>query len=186
VYQAAAYVSGSRPIWPQRVSEALGLTWSDVDLDRGVIVLDDNKTDEPRSWALDRGVAEALRRWHRVFSKRALRSGLVFVDPETGKRRNRFNAAKDLRRHLVLAGVERPQLFERSEVRVPMRAHDLRATFVTLALANGRTETWVADRTGHKSSAMINRYRRAARTATELNLGELLPLSDAIPELPDA
>src|SRR5262249_34714494 len=32
-------------------------------------------------------------------------------------------------------------------------------------------------------SQMINRYRRAARTAAELGLGELLPLDVAIPEL---
>jgi hypothetical protein len=54
---------------------------------------------------------------------------------------------------------------------------------VTIALATGQTETWVADRTGHKSSTMINRYRRAARMAAELNLGSLQPLDEAIPEL---
>jgi len=64
-----------------------------------------------------------------------------------------------------------------------LRVHDLRATFVTLSLANGRTETWVADRTGHRSSQMINRYRRAARSAAELGLGGLVPLDVAIPEL---
>src|SRR5690606_7334475 len=46
-----------------------------------------------------------------------------------------------------------------------------------------RTETWVADRTGHKSSQMINRYRRAARSASELGLGELSPMVDSVPEL---
>ena len=39
------------------------------------------------------------------------------------------------------------------------------------------------DRTGHTSSNMINLYRRTARTAAELGLGELLPLDEAIPEL---
>jgi AAA ATPase domain len=63
-----------------------------------------------------------------------------------------------------------------------LRVHDLRATFV-LSLANGKTETWVADRTVHRSSRMTNRYRRAARSATELDLGALLPLDVAIPEL---
>ena len=148
-------------------------TWSG-----GVIVLDDNKTEEPRSWALDPGVVRAHRKWQTGFSPRALRAGL-------GTRRSRFNAAKGLRRHLQVAGVDRPQLFERTAARVPMRARDLRATFVTLALANGKTETWVADRTGHKSSVMINRYRRAARTAAELALGGLVPLCEAIPELRD-
>jgi hypothetical protein len=40
----------------------------------------------------------------------------------------------------------------------------------------------VADRTGHKSSAVINRYRRAARTWGELALGELVPHDLEIPE----
>jgi hypothetical protein len=55
----------------------------------------------------------------------------------------------------------------------------------TLGLAAGRTEAWIADRTGHRSTAMINRYRRAARTAAELGLGEPMPLDAAIPELRD-
>jgi integrase len=69
-----------------------------------------------------------------------------------------------LRADLKTAGVTRAELFERSAVRQPIRVHDLRATFVTVGLANGKTETWVADRTRHRSSAMINRYRRQART----------------------
>jgi hypothetical protein len=74
-------------------------------------------------------------------------------------------------------------LFERGPNRLPIRHRDLRATFVTTSLANGKTETWVADRTGHKSSTMINRYRRRARTHRELGLGPLAPLVAAIPEL---
>jgi integrase len=67
-----------------------------------------------------------------------------------------------------------------------MRVHDLRASFATLALASGKSETWVADRTGHKSSQMINRYRRSARTAAELGLGWFAPMHEAIPELRDS
>ena len=37
--------------------------------------------------------------------------------------------------------------------------------------------------TGHRSSVMINRFRRAARTWAELRMGPLSPLDDAIPEL---
>jgi integrase len=44
-----------------RRSEAGALTWSDIDLDRGVVVLDENKTNDPRAWALSPGVADALR-----------------------------------------------------------------------------------------------------------------------------
>ena len=91
--------------------------------------------------------------------------------------------ADELRNDLEAAKVERPQLFERSETRRPLRLHDLRSTFVTVSLANGKTETWVSGRTGHRSSAMLNRYRRAARTWSELGLGELTPLDVAIPDL---
>jgi hypothetical protein len=59
----------------------------------------------------------------------------------------------------------------------------LRATFVTVSLAAGKSETWVADRTGHHSSAQIANYRRAARTAAELGHTALDLLNDAIPEL---
>jgi len=39
-----------------RVSELLDLTWSDVDLERGLLTLDQNKTAEPRAWAMDPAV----------------------------------------------------------------------------------------------------------------------------------
>jgi len=94
--------------------------------------------------------------------------------------------AEVLRDALKAAGVDRPALFEKSDARLPIRAHDLRGTFVTVSLANGKTEAWVADRTGHRSSQMINTYRRTARTYAELNLGELLPKVEAIPELAEA
>ena len=77
----------------------------------------------------------------------------------------------------------RAQLFERSDKRRPVRAHDTRSGFITIALACGRTEAWVQDRTGHKSSNQINGYRRQARTAAELGLGDWTPLDVAIPEL---
>ena len=93
------------------------------------------------------------------------------------------HAAQDLRDALTQAGVERAKLFENSETRQPLRAHDLRATFVTLALASGKTEDWVRMRTGHCSSAMIARYRREAESIEEHHLGWLLALHEAIPEL---
>lgn len=91
--------------------------------------------------------------------------------------------AVQLREGLKQAGVTRAQLFEQSGKRIRLRAHDLRATFITLALMNGRTEDWVRTRTGHKTSQMIARYRREAATAAELALGCLHPLHEAIPEL---
>src|SRR5690606_2214150 len=88
--------------------------------------------------------------------------------------------AAELRRHLSQIEGIRTVLFQRTSKRAPLRAHDLRATFVTLALASGKTETWDCDRTGHRSSSMPNKYRRAARTAAELGLGWLKPMHEVI------
>jgi integrase len=155
-----------------RLGEAVGLRWEHLDLRTGTIRLDTNKTDEPRSWALSRGVVAALERL------RETRRGESRVFPQVNDK-----AARQFREHLKLAGIKRAELFERTKSRRPIRVHDLRATFITLALAGGRNETWVQDRTGHTTSAMLNRYRRQARHASELSLGELMPLNEAIPEL---
>jgi hypothetical protein len=66
---------------------------------------------------------------------------------------------------------------------MPIRLHDMRAVFVTVSLANGKTEKWVTDRTGHKSSQMLETYSRQARTWEELGLGTLEPLDELLPEL---
>jgi integrase len=154
-----------------RYSEAARLTWGDLDLKRGAVTLDVNKTDDPRAWVLTPGVAEALAA-HRPDDSGD--DALVFARAMADK------AAVTFREHLRLAGVDRAELFRRSASRIPIRVHDLRGTFVTLSLAEGRSEAWVADRTGHRSSQMINAYRRAARTASELTLGPLKPLNVAL------
>ncbi len=175
-----------------RASEACGLTWDSIDLEHGAVTLDENKTDDARSWPMDPGVRAALAIWKNIAPKPKAKPGET-IDPETlhvfvdedAKPYDpaRSNLAERLRAELKAAGVERAQLFETTATRQQLRAHDLRATFVTLALASGKSESWVADRTGHKSSAMISRYKRAARTVAELGLGTLRPLVDAIPEL---
>jgi integrase len=160
-----------------RCEEALSLTWADVDLERGTVRLDENKTDDARTWALGADVARALEAWKKLCAD-AGDTDRVFIGLVKP-----YHLAKMFRAHLRAAGVTRPELFERTESRRPIRVHDLRATFVTLALAIGKSETWVSDRTGHRSSVMLARYRRAARNAGELGLGWLAPLDAAIPEL---
>jgi len=46
-----------------------------------------------------------------------------------------------------------------------IRAHDLRASLITVNLALGKTEAWITDRTGHRSSQMIYTYKRAVHSA---------------------
>jgi integrase len=165
-----------------RRSEAELLTWADVDLKRGALTLDTNKTDDPRAWAMDPGTVRGLVAWKKLLGGRAKPGSRVFVEL-TGEPIALERAAEQLREDLKTAGVNREVLFEKSKVRQPVRLHDLRATFVTLSLAAGKNEGWVMDRTGHTTSAMVHRYRRASRTVAELGLGSVLPLDEAIPEL---
>lgn len=165
-----------------RRSEAVRLTWSDFDLERGAVTLDENKTDDPRAWALSPGVTESIRALRKM---RANAGGdvsddaLVFVD-ENGESIAKWHAAATYREHLRAAGITRAILFERSHSRQPIRLHDTRATFITISLANGKSEAWVQDRTGHRSSTMINRYRRQARTVADLGLGGFVRMDVAL------
>lgn len=156
-----------------RCEESTALGWQDFDLARGVVRLDRNKTNDPRMWKLGADVVRALTEWKRIQPTNPV---FPIIMPHHN------NLALRFREHLLEAEVTRPELHEESETRRPIRIHDLRATFVTLALASGRSDTYVRDRTGHKSSYMVGRYHRQARTAAELDLGWLAPLDRAIPE----
>jgi len=94
-----------------RAGEAIALTWADLDLKRGRVRLDQNKTDDPQ-----------------------------------GRAHSQFGMAELLRSHLGTIGLreERPELFDDTPQRKRMRVHDLRGTFVIVALANNRTESWIA------------------------------------------
>ncbi len=170
-----------------RADELCQLNIGDVDLKRGVLRLDENKTDEPRAWALGADVVIALRGYVALHRTGTPTAAPLIVDAR-GERVKRDDLTRAIRPALQSAlrahDVEaRTELFEGSASRLRLRVHDLRGTFVTLALAAGRTEAWVTDRTGHKSSAMLYRYKRASRTASELALGWLSPLYEAVPEL---
>jgi integrase len=118
-----------------RVSEAIQLRVGlDVDLERGALKLDVNKTNDARTWALDPGVTRAIARWVMLSNLKA--GALLFTD-EFGRPHEVDKLAKRLRDHLTRAGVHRDELHNTGTNRRQLRAHDLRGTFVTMALANG-------------------------------------------------
>lgn len=145
-----------------RLSEALSLEWKDLDLKRGAIRLDANKTGRRGYWVMREDVAETLR------ALREQSTGSYVFKAPGGK-----NAVTTFREDLALASIDRPELFERTADRQPIRVHDLRSTFVVLALAADRSETWIMDRTGHTTSGMLRRYDRPARFAREADLAQL-------------
>jgi integrase len=173
-----------------RRENAVTLQWSNLTLDLpgggGHIDLDTTKNGRGGNWPLDAGSAAALRKWKTmcpsdrwVFPAEALPR---YRRRRAGLHLSAGHAGQKLREALALAGQDRPKLFQRDLNRIPIRAHDLRATFVTLSLALGRTEDWVMRRTGHSSSIMLARYRRDAETVREHDLGWLVDLHEHIPE----
>ncbi len=163
-----------------RTSEALALSWEQLDLERGTVSVEENKTDDFRTRPLDPGVASALRAWKEL---RKPKPKTIVFRHDDGDELNVDRLAERFRHDLERARIERRELFIHTAKRGQIRAHDLRATFVTISLAAGKTETWVADRTGHRSSMQIANYRRSARTAAELGHTALDALDEAIPEL---
>jgi integrase len=173
-----------------RKENAVTLEWGDLVLDQGeeaMVVLDMTKNGRGGSWVLDAGTAESIRRWRTICpsTRYVFPASALPLHRRTDEDRPLYadHLAAELRDGLQEAGVKRSKLFERGEHRIRLRAHDLRATFVTLALAAGKTEDWVVTRTGHGSSQMIALYRRQAKTAAELKLGWLKPLHEIVPEL---
>jgi hypothetical protein len=148
-------------------------------LDEGTFTTMKTKTDDPRMWAIKPDVCAAMRIW------RGKRDVDMSKDEDRKKRpfayvdavvSDRTKLARYFRARLQAAGVDRTELFESTEHTGALRVHDMRATFVTVSLAEGRTETWIRDRTAHKSTSMIDRYRRTARQLEELHLGSLVDL----------
>jgi integrase len=166
-----------------RSEEARTLQWQDLDLKRGIVALDKNKTRDPRMWKLSDGMLEALLAW-RTLSPASDKSGrgLVFVD-ERGQMIMSNNLANNFRDQLRAAGITRELLYKNSAERKHIVMHDLRATFITMALVAGHNEQWVMNQTGHHSSVQINTYKREVDMAMALGFQQLSPLNEAIPEL---
>ena len=155
------------------------LAWDRVDLVRSVVFRERSKNDKPVPIVIDEGVCRALIAWKKLRPP-ASETAAVFVD---AKGEVIDLSTKTLRAHLKIAGVEREELYAKTKDSAPVRVHDLRALFVTASLAEGKPDSWVRDRTSHRTVTMLDKYRRQARLFEELNLEPLTPLDEAIPEL---
>ncbi len=174
-----------------RKDEAALLQWGDkrtadaggwIDLDRGRVYLDEHKTVEhsgARDWPLAPDVIEALKRWRKTQPKGAR---YVF-GPASSAPMNTDHLADHLRDDLASVGVKRAELHTSTSKRRNIVVHDLRGVFVTVAMAQGKSEAWISRRTGHTTSAMLARYRRDAENLAEGTEAALVPMHETIPEL---
>lgn len=134
-----------------RLESLVDLTWRNLDLDNGF--LRTRTKTIPVEFDLDPGTLRALR------MLRALRGD----EPETARIFPQLEItgwAERLRASLITAGITRPALHEDADDSLKLRFHDLRASFITVALANGKPEAWVTERSGHTSSQVLYRYVR--------------------------
>lgn len=144
----------------------------------------------PVRWILEDDTARMLRGWRTLCPSEAL----VFP-AEALPRYRRRRAGKPiamgkfgevLRDALKTAGVTRQELFESEDGFRRLVGHDLRAGYVIYAREAGESDRHIAQRTGHTSKAMIDRYDQAAAILKDSGCGELPPVDQMIPEIAEA
>lgn|GEM_PF-2120572 len=168
-----------RVMWGVQIREGLRpggvalLRRDEVDLDSGTIT-HRHKTKSYRMWTLGADVVRVLRWWLDY------RPDPEFVFPHVA-RGHLVKLAAWFREALVTAGVNRRALHaEATAGKRPIRAHDLRTSFVTVAFADGRPESWISARTGHTTAAQLARYKRVAESLEALDLGWFAPLDEVL------
>jgi integrase len=163
-----------------RKSSLYALTWGGVDFENRTLTSLESKTDLPQMFEVHASLSQLLAHWYEHRGRPKSDAPIVVVS-DVERRGER--EGETLRDDLTAAKVTRQALHERKANASPMRFHDLRATFVTWAMREGRGDGWISDRTGHLTPEMRARYARAARTLLDLNYQPFPDVSAAIPEL---
>lgn len=177
-----------------RIQETLDATLAHFDLQRGVARLDAHmtKTRKDRSWMMDPGSHLALVAWRALRRARAASHDFMFVDDEGGAiskhglpalLREWLQMALDDARGTPLECIVRSELFVETDTSRWLCIHDCRATCATVKLAIGMPSKLVRQRTGHKTDDQLSVYERTVQTFRELQMGDFVPLNEAIPEL---
>src|SRR6478736_80496 len=160
-----------------RKGSLFALTWASIDFKHRTITSLQSKTGLPQMFEAPESLMALLALWH--IHQGAPKTGAVVARVPTREREARL-----LRDDLTAAKIERPTLFGKGGDNVqPMRFHDLRATFVTWAMREGKGDGWISDRTGHLTPEMRAWYARAARTLSDLDYKPFPDVASAIPEL---
>jgi integrase len=124
-----------------RQGEIMGLTWDNVDLNRGRAILHETKNDERRAVAITGHALELLKEPSRV---RRIDSNFLF--PSKINRRKPINLRAPWEAALKRADVEE------------FRFHDLRHSAASYLAMNGASLAEIAEVLGHKTLQMVKRY----------------------------
>jgi integrase len=166
----------------QRKGSLFALKWKHADFDHGTLASFKTKTGAAQYFVGDRGLMALLQAWHAYQGKPGDDESIVRA-ADIGCEPKRL--ATELRVDLKTAKITRSILFEEDAPNVePLRFHDLRSTFCTWARREGKSDTWISERTGHEPTGdMINRYDRGAQTLADLDYAPFPDVSRAVPEL---
>jgi hypothetical protein len=72
------------------------------------------------------------------------------------------------RSHCEAVGIARTRLYEKKANKLRLRAHDMRAFFVTAGMFAGKHALWITDRSGHTSLGTLRTYEGDVRRWREL------------------
>lgn len=132
-----------------RRMEILGLTWGDVDLQRGLIILLETKNNERRSVPLVGHALEVLKEFSKL---RRIDTNLLF--PSKG------NPQKPM-------DIRTPWETALKKVNITdFRFHDLRHSCASYLAMNGATLAEIAEVLGHKTLQMVKRYAHLSEAHT--------------------
>jgi integrase len=134
-----------------RCSEIMNLTWKDVDMGRGRIVLHETKNGERRVVPL---VGHALELLRQLESKRRIDTVLLFPSQRGQKPQKSIN----------FRGAWETAL-EQAEIK-DFRFHDLRHSCASYLAMNGASLAEIAEVLGHKTLQMVKRYAHLSEAHT--------------------
>jgi len=132
-----------------RRGEIMNMKWTDIDAERGRVLLEETKNGERRAVPLSRNILEVLYAYKNLTVGGD--SGLLFP----GRNKNK---PRDIRKPWCQA-VEKANL-------VDFRFHDLRHSAASYLAMNGATLPEIAEILGHKTLQMVQRYTHLSDSHT--------------------
>ena len=160
-----------------RVGELAALKWSALTRD-GLLNVWHSKTQRWTQWELDESTIRALLLYRKLCGDPPADSPMF--------RPSRLSAmAIHFRNDLKTAGLadERPELWIDDDKQRHVVSHSLRALFITVALAGGKHDEFLRQRTAHSSERMQEHYKKDVDLFRRKKWTSFLALDKAIPEL---
>jgi integrase len=142
-----------------RYGEIINLTWADVDLSKGRIILQDTKNGERRAVPIAGQAIEFLKQMEK---KRRIDTNLLFPKIKKGQQsdivlqKSNFDKVQKVQKPAQLRSAWMTAL-KKAEIK-DFRFHDLRHCAASYLAMSGASLAEIADILGHKTLAMVKRY----------------------------